>query len=155
VTPTIRLATGDDLDELARLRWQLYTEQEPHEEPFEAYVERFTMFARGALARDEWRSWCAEDGGRLVAAVWLQAVPRIPAPGHGDPRPIGYVTNMYVEPEHRSQGLGSQMLQELVTHCEAGGFELVIAWPAEAAYGFYERNGFTRPPAPIVHRLGG
>ena len=129
MTTTIRSATAADIGELARLRWQLYTEQEPHDEPFEAYVERFTAFARDALARDDWRAWCAEADGRLVAAMWLHTVPRVPAPGHGDPRPIGYLTNMYVEPEHRSKGLGSRMVQELITHCEATGFELVLDVP--------------------------
>ena len=151
---TIRSATEADIDELARLRWQLYSEREPHDEPSEAYRERFTAFARDALGRDDWHAWCAEEGGRVVAAMWLQTVPRVPAPGHGDPRPIGYLTNVYVEPEHRSKGLGSRMMQELVTYCEASGFELVLAFPADDAYGFYSRNGFTRPPDPVVHRLG-
>lgn len=155
VTSNIRSATLDDIPELARLRWQLYTEREPHDESFEAYAERFTAFARDGLARDDWRVWCAEEDGHLVAAMWLQIVPRVPAPGRGDPRPNGYLTNMYVEPTHRSQGLGSRMLQELDTHCETGGFELVLAFPAPDAYAFYERNGFTRPPDPVVHRLGG
>src|SRR5712691_12724750 len=150
----IRPATLGDIGELARLRWQLYTEQEPHEEPLEAFVARFTTFARDVLARDEWHAWCAETDGRLVAAMWLETVPRVPAPGHGDPRPIGYLTNTYVEPEHRSKGLGSRMLEELITHCEASGFELVLAFPADDAYGFYGRNGFTRPPAPVVRDLG-
>lgn len=61
---------------------------------------------------------------------------------------------MYVEPEHRSKGLGSRMMRELITHCETSGFELVLAFPADAAYGFYERNGFTRPTDPVVHHLG-
>jgi GNAT superfamily N-acetyltransferase len=151
--PVIRLATPTDIGELARLRWQLYAEQEPHDEPFEAYAERFTAFARDALACDEWRAWCAEEDGHLVAAMWLQTVPRVPAPGPGDPRPIGYLTNVYVEPARRSQGLGSRMLQTLVAHCEAADFELVMAWPADNSYGFYEQNGFTRRPDPVVRRL--
>jgi GNAT superfamily N-acetyltransferase len=154
VAPTIRSATVDDIPELARLRWQLYSEREPHDETFEVYVERFAAFARDALARDDWRAWCAAADGRLVAAMWLHTVPRVPAPGHGDPRPMGYLTNMYVEPEQRSRGLGSRMVQELIRHCEATGFELVLAFPAEDAYRFYERSGFTRPPDPVVHRLG-
>ena len=154
MTPSIRRATSDDIAELARLRWQLYTEREAHDEPFETYVERFAAFARDALARDDWRAWCAEEDDRLVAAMWLHTVPRVPAPGHGDPRPMAYLTNMYVEPEHRSHGLGSRMLQVLVEHCTEGGFELVLTFPADDAYGFYERNGFARPPDPLVHRLG-
>jgi GNAT superfamily N-acetyltransferase len=149
MTPTVRSANADDIPELARLRWQLYTERGTHDEPFDAYGERFTVFAR-----DDWRAWCAEQDGRLVAAMWLHTVPRVPAPGHGDPRPMGYLTNMYVEPEHRSLGLGSQMLQLLIESCTTGGFELVLTFPADDAYSFYERNGFTRPPDPVVHRLG-
>jgi GNAT superfamily N-acetyltransferase len=150
----LRSATAADIGQLARLRWQLYTERESHDEPLEAYVERFSTFARDALARDDWRAWCAEEHDRLVAAMWLHTVPRIPAPGHGDPRPIGYLTNVYVEPEHRSKGLGSRMMHELISHCEATGFELVLTFPADDSYGFYGRNGFTRPPDPVVHRLG-
>ena len=72
--PVIRSATPADVGELARLRWQLYAEQAPHHEAFEAYVERFTAFARDALSRDEWRAWDAQADGRLVAAMWLQTV---------------------------------------------------------------------------------
>lgn len=151
---TIRAARPDDIPELARLRWQLYTERQVHDEPFETYVERFTAFASDAFARDDWCAWCAAADDRLVAAMWLHTVPRIPAPGHGAPRPMAYLTNMFVEPELRSHGIGSRMLQVLVEHCTTGGFELVLTFPADDAYGFYERNGFTRPLDPLVHRLG-
>ncbi len=80
-TPTIRAATADDVPELARLRWQLYTDQGPHDESYDAYIERFSRFADDALAHDDWHAWVAEDGGRLIAAMWLQSVQRVPAPG--------------------------------------------------------------------------
>jgi GNAT superfamily N-acetyltransferase len=153
VNPTIRAATTADIPELARLRWQLYTEQTPHDESFDAYVGRFTTFATDALSGDDWRAWVAEAEGRLVGAMWLLTVPRVPAPGRGDPRPIGYLTNAYVETEHRSQGLGSRLLRTVVEHCETVGFVLVLAWPADDAYRFYERHGFLRPPDPVVRRL--
>ena len=154
MTATIRAAHADDIPELARLRWQLYTEREAHDEPLDTYVERFAAFARDALARDDWRAWCAEANDRMVAAMWLHTVPRIPAPGHGAPRPMAYLTNMYVDPEHRSHGLGSRMLLVFIEHCITAGFEMVLTFPADDAYGFYERNGFARPPDPLVHRLG-
>ena len=155
MTPTIRRATLDDVDELARLRFQLYTEYTPSiAEPFEAYHERFTPFAREALADPErWHAWAAEDDGRLVAAMWLQLVPRVPAPGRDDPRPFGYLTNAYVEPSLRGHGLGAALLAEVVRHCEAHAFELMVAWPVDEAYGFYEQAGFTRPPDPVVWQL--
>jgi len=155
MTPSIRPATLDDVDELARLRFQLYTEYTPSiAETFETYHERFASFAREALADPErWRAWVADDGGRPVGAMWLQTVPRVPAPGRDDPRPIGYLTNAYVEPALRGQGVGAALLAKVVGHCEANRFELIVAWPADDAYGFYERAGFERPPDPVVRKL--
>ena len=150
----IRPATPADIGELARLRWHLYTERRSHDEPFESYVERFTAFATEALARAEWHAWVAEVDGRVVGAMWLQSVPRVPAPGRGEARPIGYLTNAFVEPAHRSRGVSSQLLRTVADHCEATDHVMMVAWPADDAYGFYERNGFTRPPDPMVHRLG-
>jgi ribosomal protein S18 acetylase RimI-like enzyme len=151
--PAIRPATTDDVTDLARLRWHLYTEQGSHDEPYEAYVERFTTFAVDALSRPEWRAWVAEIDGRIVGAMWLQSVQRVPAPGRGAPRPLGYLTNAYVEPAHRSRGVGSRLLRTVTDHCEATDHVLMMAWPADEAYAFYERHGFDRPPDPVVYRF--
>jgi GNAT superfamily N-acetyltransferase len=152
--PAIRAATPDDVDALARLRWQLYLEQEPGiAEPFEAYRPRFLTFAAWALERDDWRGWVADDGDGLVGNAWLQTVPRVPAPGRRDPSHMGYLTNMYVAPELRGSGLGGRLLDAVLDHCRAEAFELVLTFPADAAYGFYEHAGFARRTYPLVHEL--
>jgi GNAT superfamily N-acetyltransferase len=155
--PAIRAATHDDADVLARLRFRLYLEQQPDiAEPFEAYRERFLRFAGWALDRDDWRGWVGvDDGGGLVGNAWLQTVPRVPAPGRRDPSHMGYLTNMYVAPELRGTGLGRRLLDAVLDHCRAEGYELVLTFPAERAYAFYERAGFTRPRFPLVHELEG
>jgi GNAT superfamily N-acetyltransferase len=152
--PAIRAATPDDVDALARLRWHLYLEQEPGiTEPFETYRDRFLDFAAWALDRDDWRGWVADGGDGVVGNAWLQTVPRVPAPGRRDPSPMGYLTNMYVTPELRGSGLGGRLLDTILDHCRAEGYELVLTFPADAAYGFYERAGFARPRYPVVHDL--
>jgi GNAT superfamily N-acetyltransferase len=153
--PAIRAAAAGDVDALARLRFTLYVEQEPGiAEPFDDYRERFLAFAAWALGRDDWRGWVAVDGGdELVGNAWLQTVPRVPAPGRPDPSHMGYLTNMYVAPELRGSGLGGRLLETVLDHCRAEGFELVLTFPADTAYGFYERAGFTRPPFPLIHEL--
>jgi GNAT superfamily N-acetyltransferase len=153
----IRAATHEDADALARLRFRLYLEQEPGiAEPFEAYRERFRMFAGWALDSDDWRGWVAvDDGGDLVGNAWLQTVPRVPAPGRRDPSNMGYLTNMYVAPDLRGTGLGRRLLDAVLDHCRAAGYALVLTFPAERAYGFYEHAGFTRPRSPLVHELEG
>jgi len=153
--PAIRAAAPVDVGALARLRWRLYLEQFPDiAEPFDTYRERFLRFAAWALDRDDWRGWVAEDEDEIVGNAWLQTVPRVPAPGRPDPSSMGYLTNMYVAPELRGSGLGGRLLRAVLDHCRAQGFELVLAFPADAAYGFYEHAGFTRERYPLVHELG-
>jgi GNAT superfamily N-acetyltransferase len=148
--PSISLATADDIPELARLRWELYAEQEGDvPETLDAYRERFASFAGAALSSDAWRSWVARDGDRLVAAMWLQTVPRVPVPGKRA-GPIGYLTNVYVAPEHRNAGLGAQLLDRVKAWCSEQRYSLVIVWPTERSRPFYRRVGFDRPDEPLV-----
>jgi GNAT superfamily N-acetyltransferase len=148
--PSIGLATIDDVGELARLRWELYAEQEGvvAETP-EAYRERFAGFAGSALTSDAWRSWVARDGDRLVAAMWLHTVPRVPVPGKRAGS-IGYLTNVYVAPAYRNAGLGARLLDRVKAWCADEGYSLVIVWPTERSRPFYRRNGFERPDEPFV-----
>jgi GNAT superfamily N-acetyltransferase len=154
--PAIRAATHDDADALARLRFALYLEQEPAiAEPFDAYAPRFRTFAAWALERDDWRGWVAEGDEGIVGNAWLQTVPRVPAPGRREPSHMGYLTNMYVAPDLRGTGLGGRLLGAVLSHCREEGYELVLTFPANEAYGFYEHAGFERPRFPLVHALEG
>jgi GNAT superfamily N-acetyltransferase len=148
----IRAATEEDAGELARLRWQLYTEEAPApaESPQE-YRHRFERFAGDALTDPDWRAWVAEGpSGGLVGAMWRFRVPRIPQPDRGAPAPLGYLTNVYVEPAHRDGGLGSRMLGEVIDASRADGFSLIVTWPSERSYPFYERAGFARHEDPLM-----
>jgi GNAT superfamily N-acetyltransferase len=151
--PTIELATLADVASLARLRFALYEEQEGGiaESP-EEYRTRFEPFATRALASDDWRAWVARVGDELVASMWLHTVHRVPVPGHRA-GPIGYLTNVYVIPEHRSAGLGAEMLDRITAWCRGEGFSAVIVWPTERSRPFYARGGFGRPDEPLVIEL--
>jgi GNAT superfamily N-acetyltransferase len=151
--PTIGPATPDDAGELARLRWELYAEQEDGvDESLDAYRSRFEPFARAALASDEWRAWVARDGERIVGAMWLRTIHRVPVPGMRA-GPIGYVTNVYVEPPNRDRGLGATMLVRLLEHVRAEAFSELIVWPTERSRAFYGRGGFARLDEPLSLRV--
>ena len=68
----IEQARLDDVPDLARLRWQLYAEQEGSREPLETYQDRFVAFALRALATDRWHAWVARDGAGPIGAMWLK-----------------------------------------------------------------------------------
>lgn len=147
----IRPARTTDADDLARLRHALYAEHDRAKEPLEAYTTRFAGFVHDVLASDAWRIWVAELEARIVATMWLQLVERVPRPGEDrGALPVGYLTNVFVEPELRDGGLGSRMLEEIITWARGRGVEEIIVWPSERSYPFYERAGFSRTPDPLV-----
>ena len=141
----VRPATGEDVDELARLRWQLYAEDDPAvEESFADYRERFVRFATMALENDDWRAWVAEDDGRIVGALWRHRTPRIPQPGRGGsraPRLRHQRLRRTGLPEH---GVGARLMDIAVDASRAEGFSLAMVWPSNRSFPFYERGGFAR-----------
>jgi GNAT superfamily N-acetyltransferase len=143
--PTIREATPDDIEGLARLRWEFRREHGDvaPDASFDEFAERFAAFARGAFAEDRWRAAVAERGGRLVGTMWLQLVPKVPAPSARGEL-IGYLTNAYVAAEERDTGVGAMLLERLVEQARALPVEVLIVWPTERSAPFYGRGGFER-----------
>jgi ribosomal protein S18 acetylase RimI-like enzyme len=156
--PRLRLATPNDADELARLRWRFRVEHgTPVSLSFEEFLDEFRGFATEVLADDPaWRAWVAEDGERLVGCLWLQLVEKVPHPNRRRwERPIGYVTNVYVEPDLRDDGLGSQLMDAALAFAREREVAEVVVWPSERSISFYRRAGFGPEEAPLVIDLAG
>ena len=154
----IRPATLEDADELARLRWDFRVEQgTPASSAFEAFAEGFRAFANDVLADGSpWRAWVAEDQGRLVGCAWLQLVEKIPHPSRGRwERPIAYVTNVYVEPALRDEGLGARLLEAAMAHAREQEAAEAVVWPTPRSASLYRRAGFGSESAPLSMDLAG
>lgn len=148
MTPTIRPAGLEDADELARLRWEFRIEAgTPLTLRREAFDAEMRSFVAGALAGDAWRAWTAEEAGRLVGCVWLHLVEKVPHPGRARwERPVAYVTNMFVEPDRRSSGVGGALLEVALAFARERDVDGVVLWPSERSRPFYERAGFGLGP---------
>jgi len=154
----IRRATDGDADALARLRWDFRVEHgTAASRTFDAFAEEFRAFAIDVLADGTpWRAWVAEDEDRLVGCVWLQLVEKIPHPSRGRwERPIAYVTNVYVEPALRDEGLGARLLEAAMAYAREHQAAEAVVWPTPRSVSFYERAGFGAEAAPLGMDLAG
>jgi len=84
----------------------------------------------------------AFEGDRLVGVVGIHVDPRMKA------RHRGHVYGMYVARECARRGIGARLLDALVAQaCASRSLDalvLTVTAANEAAYGLYERAGFTR-----------
>lgn len=143
-TYPIRRATIADATALAQLRWDFSPEEiAASGATFAAFREDFTRFLKDALAGGAWTIWVAEDpGGAIIGNIYIQRVAKVPRPG-GFGHAWGYVTNVYLAPEHRNHGIGARLLAAVVTWARAERLEHLALWPSEEGIAFYRRAGFT------------
>lgn len=140
----IRRAASADAAELARLRWAMTAEEGRAAEALHDFTRRFVPFAEAAIDGDRWVVVVAETDGGLVGDAWLALVDRVPRPAREAVR-IGYLTNVYVLPERRDQGVGSAILDAVRGIARDADCEVVIVWPSERSVPLYRRAGFAPP----------
>lgn len=149
-----RIATPTDLPQIADLRWHLKVDDEPatDRDAYDRFIADCVRILETEWTSDELTHWIAADGARIVGVMSIAIVRKLPSPGglHGR---WGYISNVYVLPEWRNAGAGSQLLAVINKWARAKDLEILVVWPREQAYPFYERAGYTRYPDPLVLRL--
>ena len=134
----IRELGRDDLAALLGAYAQLHPEDDPR--PPRSELERL------------WSRICADPsliyigafaGPRLVATCTGTIVPNLTRGA----RPYAVIENVFTDAAFRRQGLGSAVIQELLSRCwDAGCYKVMLLSGAgrDAAHAFYEHNGFDR-----------
>lgn len=151
--PNYRIAKKADASQLASLRWALRTEDgvEPDSTSRAKFFEAFAAWM-DATSEQDLVHWVAEHEDQLIGVISLRTIPMMPSPEALYDR-FGYVTNSYVLPEHRNKGIGTALLAEVKEWALRQNLELLVVWPSERAYPFYERSGYLRLPDPVVLKL--
>jgi GNAT superfamily N-acetyltransferase len=143
----IRLAKSGDYRALAEMRYRFRAETESVTETKSRFVRRCTswMKKRFRAGSSLWRCWVLDDSKRLLGHVCVQLFEKIPNPVNDERELHAYVTNFYVIPEMREQGLGKRLLNKALSWCRARGTDAVILWPSPASKSFYRQCGFVAP----------
>ena len=137
---TIRFATFTDAKPLAQLRYALRSK--PHDNESEsAFLERCHTWMTIHLHQPFWRAWVLEDDDRIIGALWLQLIEKIPNPT-SEPELMAYITNVFVNEDARGKGLGSSLLSTALEFCKRENIKTVILWPSKKSRTLYERHGF-------------
>ena len=101
----------------------------------------------GELDHDLTRN--AIRNGEPLGAVWLQVVEKLPNPT-AEPELHAYVSNFYVRPAYRNDGIGSALLRVVLDECTRLDVDSVFLWPSERSRALYERHGFITTDSVLV-----
>jgi GNAT superfamily N-acetyltransferase len=133
-----RIATRDDVTALAQLRHSWTTEQgAAAEDP--QFAAAFAAWLAGEVGHRTF--WIADQQSHPVGMVNLLTVERMPRPG----RPTscwGYLGNLYVLPDHRLAGVGTQLVTTLLETATQRELERVLVHPNERSLPFWRRTAF-------------
>jgi ribosomal protein S18 acetylase RimI-like enzyme len=145
---TIRLATADDVDALARISQRAYAATYPKIVPPEAlteWIENAPTTWRTAFDQQTpdsgWRPWVAERGGVILGYATT-------SPGKDwwlpPPDGAGELTNLYLDPDAIGTGVGGALYDHAVADLRARGFNPFVVWAFRdnhRALRFYEGKG--------------
>jgi ribosomal protein S18 acetylase RimI-like enzyme len=141
-TITYRIATVDDVDALAHLRWRMETERHPEiQADREAYFDAARASIRGEIERGAHIGFLAESGGEAVACAILVWWPMLPTLTDFH-RSRGYVSSVYTAPEYRRRGIARTLMENLIACARERGLSRLILWASEMGRPLYLDLGF-------------
>lgn len=139
----IRKAREEDIESLILMRWEFTLEHQPEvKDDYEIFATECKAFLLKAIKGDSWHIWVTEMDGVIVSHVYIQMIDKVPRPGRIT-YPFAYMTNVYTDPDYRSQGIGSKLLRAIQEWTAERKFEFIVVWPSEESREFYARNGYS------------
>lgn len=137
----IRQANDRDLPGVALLRWN-WIIVERGEAPATKYGEFEASYVHWANENTSTHTcYVIERGGDIIGMAWIAYLARVPSPQAFD-RKIADLQSVYVAPEARGAGLGSQLIEYATQQAFAAGVERVQVHSTAQAVTAYERSGF-------------
>jgi GNAT superfamily N-acetyltransferase len=139
-----RTADETDVVALAEMRWEFQTEDNdstPIVSKAE-FVEICSNFLKQGLLQKNWVYWIAELEGEIVSHIFIQRVRGVPRPTWLN-NAYGYVSNVYTKPTYRRQGIGTELMQQVLNWARHQEIDVLIVSISEESLTFYERAGFT------------
>jgi GNAT superfamily N-acetyltransferase len=137
----IRRAVPEDAGDLARLRYEFRTETASANEGREAFFRRAEAWFATRLADPSWLGWVAVCEKLMVGHVFVHMIEKVPNPTLEE-ESLGYLTNLYVRPAYRRQGIGGELVESARSACAVAGTETIFLRPSAAGMALYRRCGF-------------
>ena len=144
-----RPATLDDLAILVHQRVAMFTDMGV---PMDAGVvaSGYRAWLAAMMPAGTYRAWLVEsDAGAVIAGGGVTILPWPPGPTYPGGR-LAFVYNLYVEPAHRRQGLGTRVMETIHAWCRAEGIASAALNASGDGQPLYEAMGYRVTASPMM-----
>ncbi|MGG4043280.1 GNAT family N-acetyltransferase [Bacillus smithii] len=140
----IRKATIQDLEEIVRLRLELFKELgEVRSEQEEALVITATKeYLEEALTNNEFISYLALLNDHVISVSGMVLFKRPPYLENLKGLEA-YILNMYTIPQYRGKGIARSLLEKLIEECKKTGVRRIWLHASDDGKPLYTKMGFT------------
>lgn len=145
---TIRQASAADVPVLVQHRESMFLEMGTAAD-WTAMAEACGHWYTQAMAGGIFRGWVAETDGIAVGGAGLIVLPWSPGPTRVDAR-MGWVINVFVDPDHRGRGVARQLMEAIHAWCREQGVERLALNATEAGARIYRDLGYTAVAQPML-----
>ena len=138
----IRLATQEDLAQLARLLWLHAAPEEQAKQSMASFAaELGVWWAERDASHLAFIARLSQADASVVGMAWVAVVPRVPRPGDTT-RISADIQSVFVLPEQRGSGIGSALVRAASEDALGRGAGRVTVQSGRKAVPLYERLGF-------------
>jgi ribosomal protein S18 acetylase RimI-like enzyme len=151
IRKAIRSDAAEIVDLIVRLK-KLNNEFDPLFGVVGDAKERAEKYVEASFQSPETLMLVAATHDRVIGAIRAEIRERM----FYTPRTEGYITEMYVLPEHRRGRLGQELLEKAMADLKSMGAEIIVAdLPSrnEIAVHFYTKRGFRRLVETFAHTV--
>ncbi|MBA3367518.1 MAG: GNAT family N-acetyltransferase [Geodermatophilaceae bacterium] len=149
----VRRAGGQDVAALASLRWT-WRVDEMGEQPSGTREEYLDFLGQWWATHPDHVAVLAEqaDDGDAVGMAWLAMGDRVPSPAGVRPR-SAWVQSVYVRPDHRARGVGSELLALVAKIARTEKCSYLAVHPSSRSISLYKRCGYAMSEGLLELRL--
>jgi len=148
-----RRAKTSDINTLAELRWNLYTDDSPNDTiKKRKFIEEFCATLPNIENNDNFLHFVAEYNKKIISVLSVIKITKIPSPNEPYHQ-YGYLTNVYTLPKFRNKGVGGALLDKIKNDLEIQKLELLIVWPSDRRFFFINEMVFVVDQIPLYLKL--
>lgn len=138
-----RKLRSEDLELLCTHRERMFLEAGHEPEAVTEMTMHVRPWLESRLKEGRYFGTIVESNGIPVASIGLMVIDWPPHPLHPQVAFRGYVLGLFVEPDHRDEGLARALMQQADVEFAARGIDFCVLHTTKAGRPLYEKLGWS------------